>query len=137
MISFVAEDADAYAEGSASNRRRAHSQIEDIKKLHTRTGNLSEFDLTPSDGTLHEAMKSYIAWIKQDYYHPELGRITANGRTKIRQTETLMDRHADIPLTRLDEDTVEEMFRFWRQRPFKKGPQSRSPKSRLRTTSAS
>lgn len=121
MISFVAEDEDAYTEGSTSNRTRVHSEIEEIRTRAVRTGNISDVDLTPGDGTLHEAMKGYIAWIKQDYYRPELGRITANGRTKIRQTETLMDRHADMPLTRLDEDAVEEMFRFWRQRPFKKG----------------
>ena len=128
MISFVAEDEEAYVDGATTNRARVHeqidglrTQIDGIETLHLRTGNISEFDLTPSDGTLHEAMRAYIAWVEKDYFRPELGRITANGRTKIRQVETLMTRHADVSLTRLDEDAVEEMFRFWRQRPLKLG----------------
>ena len=39
MISFVAEDADAYAEGSASNRTRVHSEIDEIRTRAVRTGN--------------------------------------------------------------------------------------------------
>ena len=39
----------------------------------------------------------------------------------MRQIETLMTRHENQPLSMLDETAVEEMFRFWRQRPFKKG----------------
>jgi hypothetical protein len=121
MVSFVAEDEEAYVGGAAANRSRVQTEIDKIESFHLHTGNISEFDLTPTDGTLHESMRAYIAWIKKDYFRPELGRITANGRTKVRQVETLMDRHADVPLSRLDEEAVEELIRFWRQRPLKKG----------------
>ncbi len=121
MISFVAEDEEAYVVGATANRSRVQAEIDKIESFHVRTGNISEFDLTPTDGTLHEAMSAYIAWIEKDYFRPELGRITANGRTKIRQVETLIERHADMPLSRLDEETIEELIRFWRQRPLRKG----------------
>ena len=121
IISFVAEDEEAYAAGSTVNRSRVQEQIEGIEALNLRTGNISVFDLTPSDGTLHEAMRAYITWAEKYYFRPALGRITANGRTKIRQVETLMTRHADVSLTRLDEDAIEEMYRFWRQHPLKMG----------------
>ncbi|MCU0872460.1 MAG: hypothetical protein MUE50_08950, partial [Pirellulaceae bacterium] len=50
-----------------------------------------------STGTLHQAMRDFIAWIEEDYYRPHLGRITDYGRNKIRQVKTLMSRHDDIP----------------------------------------
>jgi hypothetical protein len=124
MISFVAEDEEAYIAGASVNRSWVQGEIDKIESIHVRKGNISEFDLTPSDGSLHEAMLAYIAWIQKDYFRPELGRITANGRTKVRQVETLMERHADMPLSRLDEETVEELIRFWRQRPLRKGSKS-------------
>jgi hypothetical protein len=73
-----------------------------------------------STGTLHQAMRDFIAWIEEDYYRPHLGRITDYGRNKIRQVKTLMSRHDDIPLTQLNYEEIERMFRFWRQRPPKK-----------------
>ena len=121
MVSFVAEDEEAYVAGATANRSRIHAKIETLESASIRWGDISEYDLTPTDGTLHEAMRAYIAWIEKDYYRPALGRITGNGRTKVRQTETLISRHADIPLSKLNEDVIEEMVRFWRQRPIKKG----------------
>ena len=124
MISFVAEDEEAYIAGASVNRSWVQGEIDKIESIHVRKGNISEFDLTPSDGTLHEGMLAYIAWIEKDYFRPELGRITANGRTKVRQVETLMERHADMLLSRLDEEAIEELIRFWRQRPLRKGSKS-------------
>lgn len=71
--------------------------------------------------TLHEAMRAYIAWIEQDYYRPAQGGVTANGRMKMKQVEMLLKRHADITLSCLDYDAVEQMFRYWRQRPVRQG----------------
>jgi len=128
MISFVAEDEEAYVAGAASNRTMVTGQIEELQEQiatkeskHLRAGNMGEMDLSRSGPMLHDAMRAYIEWIKKDYFRPALGRITDGGRTKIRQTETLIGRHENVPLLRLDEASVEEMFRFWRQRPFKKG----------------
>jgi hypothetical protein len=121
-LSLVAEDANAYVEGASTNRSRVEQQLAEIESLQLELGNLTEKEIaTTKSGSLHEAMRAYIAWIKEDYYRPELGRITGNGRTKIRQTEILMRRHADVPLSSLDEEAVEEMFRFWRRRPTKLG----------------
>jgi len=120
ILSLVAEDAEAYIQGASTNRSRAETQLAEIEALQLALGNLTEREIaTTKSGSLHEAMRAYIAWIKQDYFRAELGRITGNGRTKVRQTEMLMRRHADVPLSSLDDDAVEEMFRFWRLRPPK------------------
>ena len=128
MISFVAEDEEAYVSGAADNRTMAEGQINDLqeqiaitKKKHFQVGNIGDVDLMRSGPMLHEAMRAYIEWIKKDYYRPALGRITDSGHTKIRQVETIIGRHENLSLARLDEAAVEEMIRFWRQRPFRKG----------------
>lgn len=77
-----------------------------------------------SAGKLHQAMQDYIAWIKEDFYRPQLGRITDNGQTRIRQVRTLLSRHEDIALVVLDYEAAERMFRYWRQRPPKKDSDS-------------
>ena len=128
MVSFVAEDEDAYVTGAVTNRTMAEAQIKELddkltakRAIHVRSGNIDTANLSQSSGMLHAAMKAYIEWIKKDYFRPELGRITDHGRTITRQVETLMGRHEDKPLSTLDEATVEEMFRYWRQRPIRKG----------------
>ena len=127
MVSFVAEDEEAYVAGATANRTMVQEQIGELQQQiairetkHIRGGNIGEIDLSRQGGMLHDAMKAYIEWIKKDYFRPALGRIKDGGRTKIRQIETLMTRHENQPLSMLDEAAVEEMFRFWRQRPFKK-----------------
>ena len=135
MVSFVAEDEEAYVAGATANRTMAEGQIRELeeqlstrKTKHIRSGNIGQADLSQHTGMLHDAMRSYIEWIEKDYFRPALGRINDGGRTKIRQVETLMTRHENQPLSMVDEAVVEEMFRFWRQRPFKKG--STKPVSR-------
>jgi len=127
MISFVAEEEEAYVSGAAANRTMVTGQIDELRgqiatkeSKHLRAGNSDERDFSRSGPMLHDAMRAYIEWIKKDYFRPALGRITDGGRTKIRQVETLIGRHENAPLARLEEAAVEEMSRFWRQRPFKK-----------------
>ena len=124
MISFVAQDEEAYVQGAVSNKGFVEGEIavavEEVENRHLRIGNVSRIDIPSNNGTLHEAMRAYIAWIKQEYYRTELGRITGNGRTKVRQVSTLIERHDNVPLSCVDYDQAERMVRFWRQRPFKK-----------------
>jgi hypothetical protein len=82
----------------------------------------------PVAGTLHEAMNAYVAWIEQEYFDEGLGRLTDNGRTKVREVRTLQGRHGDVPLAGLGFEEVRTMFGYWRRRPRKKtktGPGSR------------
>jgi hypothetical protein len=135
MVSFVAEDEEAYVAGATANRTMVEGQIRELeeqitikKTKHIQGGNIGEVDLSQHTGMLHDAMRAYIEWIKKDYFRPALGRINDGGRTKMRQVETLITRHENQLLSMLDEAAVEEMFRFWRQRPFKMG--SKKPISR-------
>lgn len=68
---------------------------------------------------LHEAMREHIAWLRKEYQDAQHG-VTAWGRTRIKQTKTLVDRHADVPLSTLNRSAIEEMIRYWRERPDKK-----------------
>lgn len=96
-------------------------------QLPRRTGPLES--QTSTITTLHQAMRDYIAWIKQTYFSEHLGRITANGYTKIKQMGILLERHQDVPLSAVGYNEVEAMFLLWRKRPFKKGTQT--PISRM------
>jgi hypothetical protein len=120
MISFLAEDEQAYVSGVEANRTLVESQMASDAEYRRRSGMVSDIDLSRGVGLLHDAMRAYISWIEKDYFRPALGRINDGGRTKIRQVETLIGRHDNVPLSILDETRVEEMFRYWRQRPFKK-----------------
>jgi hypothetical protein len=66
-------------------------------------------------------MRDYIGWIEEHYFRPDLDRITNTAQTKIKQVQTLMDRHEDVPLAGVDHEAVEDMVRYWRRRPLKKG----------------
>jgi len=70
--------------------------------------------------SLHQAMDDYVTWLKQEYQDGDQ-HVTPWGRTKIKQVETLKSRHDDISLASMDHEAVGGMFRFWRQRPTRKG----------------
>lgn len=69
---------------------------------------------------MHEAMRDYIEWLKEDYSHPETG-VTPWGRTQVGQVESLIAHHNDLPIAELNHEQIENMTRYWRQRPYKKG----------------
>ena len=76
---------------------------------------------------LHHTIDDYITWLKQEYQDGDQ-HVTPWGRTKIKQVETLKSRHDDISLASMDHETVGGMFRFWRQRPTRKGSTERIAK---------
>lgn len=139
MISVVAEDQSAYAVGAYALKAAVETQAlaadnmfrlmeahhDSFRGQAVATGALPPTTLATARAgkggpRLHEAMEAYIGWIKRDYFRPALGRVNDSGRTKIRQVETLLDRHNDMPLASLDYQKIEEMVRLWRQRPFRK-----------------
>lgn len=76
--------------------------------------------------TLHGALRAYIPWLQKEFADPER-EVTAWGRTQIRQVGTLIDRHADRPLSELDFGAVEEMIRYWRKRPLSRSKGATGP----------
>jgi hypothetical protein len=77
--------------------------------------------------TIHEALRAYQDWLKDEYNDPESG-VSPWGRTQMRQVDSLIAHHPDVPLLRLRRDEVEELFRYWRQRPLRRGSSSRISK---------
>jgi len=83
----------------------------------------------PSTGPkLHQALRDYIGWVRKEYYDAEQDSITDWGQTKIKQAETLIDRHPDLPLAQVNYSKIEEFYRFWRERPVRKGSHQRIAK---------
>jgi len=71
-------------------------------------------------GSLRGALREYKRWVEKEFFRPETGSITPWGRTHVRQIETLIEHHPDCQLSRLDQEGVEELIRYWRQRPLRK-----------------
>jgi hypothetical protein len=71
------------------------------------------------NATLHQALDSYEAWIREHYFDIDLNDITEHAHTKIGQVRTFKSRHEDLPLHKIDYNQIEGMYRFWRQRPLK------------------
>jgi hypothetical protein len=76
--------------------------------------------------TLHDALRSFIRWLQDEYADPER-EVTAWGRTQIRRVGTLMDHHANRPLSEVDFDAIEEMVRYWRKRPISRAKRGARP----------
>jgi len=143
MLKFFPADQSAYVAGANIDRAHAELKLQTAEFLHQERIDTEESlhqeridqlhdayenvgvdlgEIPVSRGPkLHEAMEAYIGWIEKDYFREDLGDITANAQTKIRQVNTLMGRHDDIPIADLGLDAVERMFQYWRQRPRKKG----------------
>lgn len=90
--------------------------------------------MAPAGPTMHEAMRDYKEWLKEEYSHPETG-VTPWGRTQVGQVESLIAHHKNMPLAEIDRDQVEKMIRYWRQRPLKLG--GKLPQQRVAAKSAS
>lgn len=72
----------------------------------------------PDDGkTLHQAFDAYIEWIKEEYYQPDSEALSDYGHTRLGHFKTLKERHDECPLTEVNFDKVEAMYRYWRRRP--------------------
>lgn len=77
-------------------------------------------DEAADEATLHEAFDAYIEWIKEEYYQPDIDTLSDYGHTRLGHFKTLKERHDDCPLTEIDLDRVEAMYRYWRRRPISK-----------------
>lgn len=86
-------------------------------------------DVTSSHAgpTLHDALRGYSDWLKSEYNDPDAG-VSPWGRTQMRQVSSLIAHHPNMPLARLGRDEVEELFRYWRQRPIRRGSTQRVSK---------
>lgn len=70
--------------------------------------------------TLHQAFDAYQSWIREHYTTDTLGTLSEHGHTKLGQVDTLKGHHADVRLSEIDFDSIEKMYRYWRQRPVKR-----------------
>ena len=87
--------------------------------LRNTLGQISDDKLLAGGPRLHDAMRDHIDWLKQEYKDPET-EITDWGRMKVKQVKILLERHEDQALVEIAHDEVEQMIRYWRQRPNKK-----------------
>jgi len=118
------EAIEARSQGSAEFLQR---YSEAGKLFHRRIRESLEGHVLPGDqaqivegSTLHVALREHVDWLKGEYADGD-GVLTAWGKTRVKHAEILLDRHDDVPLSRLGHEQLEEMIRYWRQRPPRKG----------------
>ena len=105
-VKFVPADQDEYDAGQDHLVTFADDTVGSLQE---------DFGLTVkigvvSSGTLHQAMDSFIEWIKKDYFDVEEGHINDNGMTKIKQVVALKEYLSDTPLSELGYQAVKMSF---------------------------
>jgi hypothetical protein len=115
-VKFVAGDDDAYEDGQEKITDYAEDAIASVKEMYGLTGNVG----VASSGTLHQAMDSYVEWIKKDYFDIEEQHVNDNGMTKIKQVVSLKEFLPDVPLSELGYQGVDDLFGTLRRRPVSK-----------------
>ncbi|MCA9246942.1 MAG: hypothetical protein KDA42_07495 [Planctomycetales bacterium] len=127
MLSLYASDEAAYLTGAQVLRIRTELVQDSYADKTVASGTVVNPSVAASTSSpkrgprLHAAFRSYIEWIREEYRQESEGDLSAYGRTKIRQVETMIDRHKNVPLASIDQEAVEAMVRYWRLRPAKKG----------------
>jgi hypothetical protein len=129
-IPILPADKDVFQQAAESQEKSAtefvslYEQASDAFRLRLHQSLGQETERTAAlvdDGpTLHEALRDHIEWLRSEYSGAD-GNITAWGKVKVKQAGLLLDRHDDMPISKLDHDGIERMVRFWRQRPKRKG----------------
>ena len=130
-IPFLPADAEAFERGAEERSQsvaefvQLYEKTSDAFRRRLRESAAKRSDSVspemPTGGPmLHEALRAHIVWLREEYADGN-GSLTDWGKVKIKQAEVLLDRHDDLPLARLDHDVIEQMVRFWRQRPPRKG----------------
>ena len=108
-----AEFLQSFSKAGETLQRRMHEALEG----HILPNAKSEIASGPK---LHDALRDHIEWIKGEYANGD-GGLTDWGKTRVKHAQILLDRHEDTPLSRLGHEQLEEMIRYWRQRPPRKG----------------
>lgn len=116
----VDEQSKKGAEFAALYEKASDLARERMRQALTKWGGPAADSNIASGPTLHDALRDHIAWLKEEYADRD-GSLTAWGKVRVKQAEVLLDRHDDIRLAQLGQEQLEEMVRFWRQRPLRKG----------------
>lgn len=72
-------------------------------------------------GSLHMAMREYVRWLEDTLHDDSTDSISGWGNSQRRQTNRLIEHHQDRNLDTVGFECVDEMIRYWRGRPKKKG----------------
>jgi hypothetical protein len=119
MVSFIAEDEQSFVAGDRANKKLVEAQLDSIRKAHLRNGNVAEIDIARGkNGTLHQAIDAYMDHVKRTMV--EVSQPKPFGRTRVKNSERLKERHPDSPLSALRLDAIEEMIDYWKNRPLVK-----------------
>ncbi len=117
MVNFVPTDRKLAQEGTAFNRLAVDHQM----KVMRDRGILTDHEPQEfSDGTLHQAMGRYIAWIEREYLDSSEGHVSDNGITKIRLVKIVMERVPEAPLSAVGYSTADAIIGMFRKRPLGK-----------------
>lgn len=128
MVAIVPADEVDYAIGVM----KVKATIENMQHVRKTMESMSDLMLEPyreylnpetqySGPMFHAALRAHMQWIKQEYRTAATGDPTQWGHVRIKRVQTLIDHHQDFPLAALNLSRIEELYRYWRQRPPRKG----------------
>lgn len=113
FLHFVPDDDGAFSKGKEVIDRAARHQLEKVRQLAPNV-------LPEVSNTLHQALDAYVSHVKKTDLEPtpEGPSLTPFGALKVEQATRLKQRHADLPLSKLDFDVCQELLDYWRMRPL-------------------
>ena len=116
---------DLYAESLGRNAQLENQAIKVVEEELKTRGIISKEAVPPErliPGTLHEALDAYADHdIRKHNVKTGTDQLTLYGNLRLERVERFKEHHDDLPLSALNHDRCEEMIRYWRQRPRKKG----------------
>lgn len=117
-INFVPADEQAYTEGSASARGRAHERMETARWIAQSQGELPPREIASLDPhNLFDALDAYCIHVTQKYHLAESNTVTPYGAGKLAIVERFKERHDNIPLSALTYEGCQSLIRLWQSRP--------------------
>ena len=123
VIKVIPGDEDVFQKGRQDELEFADRMEAIARKIRARV----DGDLTQKYGpTLHEAFDAYVAWLKKECAvapasNGDEPKLSPWGYAQLKNVNRLKERHADMPLSALNQAACEDMIRFWRLQPKVKG----------------
>lgn len=99
---------------------KAQAKAETMATIHEDISRSYRVSSQSPNETFHAALTAYAEVIKDEKKEPGTDRITEDGNGKLRILDSLKEHHPDFPLASWDIDKIDDMLRYWKNRPITK-----------------
>lgn len=120
FLVFVPKDKESHAEGAAFLDEAAGFRLNEVRRLSPNV-------IPEVTRSLHEALDSYVKWVRREYTEPTSeGPIPTSYAAAVEaNVVTLKARHKDVPVSQLHDEGCQALIDFWRNRPHTVDPRIR------------